>query len=67
MRHRTACIAALLLTIGSTGSAPFPWQTFDVIFQAARFDEPGNKTAHAKNPAQSEPEAAGQVGHRLGG
>jgi 3-keto-disaccharide hydrolase len=24
------------------------WQTLDIIFQAARFDEAGNKTAHAK-------------------
>ncbi|MFC1597478.1 DUF1080 domain-containing protein [Planctomycetota bacterium] len=27
---------------------PGQWQTLDVIFQAARFDENGNKTAHAR-------------------
>ena len=27
---------------------PGQWQTLDIIFQAARFDENGNKTAHAR-------------------
>ena len=27
---------------------PGEWQTMDIIFQAARFDEAGNKTAHAR-------------------
>ena len=27
---------------------PGQWQTFDIIFQAARFDEAGKKTAHAR-------------------
>ncbi len=27
---------------------PGEWQTFDIIFQAARFDKAGKKTAHAK-------------------
>ena len=27
---------------------PGKWQTFDIIFQAARFDEAGKKTAHAR-------------------